>query len=94
MFHTYSRDMHLLDLANWSCYYPLGWNILGIESMIAWATPGQFSVANFPCEEGGAKCRGDEGESGGSHRTQFYVDPSSDIIAVQRKLREGSHIRV
>jgi cathepsin X len=28
---------------------PTGYNVLGIESHIAWATPGQFTVINYPC---------------------------------------------
>lgn len=71
-----------------------GSNLLGIESTIAWATPGQFTTANnFPCGEGGAGCGGEEGNDNGPHRTQFYVDPSENVEAVQRKLSEGGHIR-
>lgn len=72
-----------------------GWNILAIESEIAWATPGQFTVANnFPCGEGGAGCGGEEGDTKGPHRTQYYVDPSNDVGAVQRKLKDASHVAV
>jgi len=72
-----------------------GSNMLGIESAVAWATPGQFTVANnFPCGEGGAGCGGEEGDTNGPHRTQLYVDPSDDVAAVQRKLRDISHIAV
>jgi cathepsin X len=44
----------------------MGKNLLGIESSMAWATPGNFTVANFPCFENGKNC----GPS-----TQHYVDP-------------------
>lgn len=72
-----------------------GWNVLGIESSVAWATPGQFTTAhNFPCGEGGAGCGGDEEDANGPHRTQYYVDPSNDVAAVQRKLRDGSHVAI
>ena len=69
-----------------------GSNLLGIESTVAWATPGQFTVANnFPCGEGGAGCGGSEAAEG-PHLTQFYKDPSTDVEAVQRSLREGRHV--
>ena len=70
-----------------------GKNLLGIESSVAWATPGQFTVANnFPCGEGGGGCGGASDETYGPHFTQFYKDPSTDIEAVQRRLREGRHV--
>jgi cathepsin X len=69
-----------------------GSNLLGIESTVAWATPGQFTTANnFPCGEGGGGCGGEE-DNNGPHRTQLYVDPSTDVEAVQRKLLEGGHV--
>jgi hypothetical protein len=55
----------------------MGKNLLGVESDIAWATPGEFTVQNFPCDEDGKNC------NGGS---QKYVDPSSDVEAMQRRL--------
>ena len=71
-----------------------GHNILGIETTIAWATPGQFTADNnVPCGEGGAGCGGED-DADGPHRTQRYVDPSTDVDAVQRKLREGGHVMV
>lgn len=75
--------------------YYTGSNILGLESTVAWATPGQFTTDNnYPCGEGGAGCGGEDGDTDGPHRTQFYVDPSKDVEAVQRKLKAGSHIMV
>lgn len=72
-----------------------GTNLLGLESTVAWATPGAFTTAgNVRCGEGGAGCGGDEGDADGPHRNQFYVDPSTDVEAVQRKLREGGHVMV
>jgi cathepsin X len=44
----------------------IGKNLLGIESSIAWATPGNFTVANFPCFENGKNC---------GPVMQHYVDP-------------------
>lgn len=70
-----------------------GRNLLGIESSVAWATPGQFTVANnFPCGEAGGGCGGEEDKTTGPHITQFYKDPSTDIAAVQRRLREDRHV--
>jgi cathepsin X len=69
-----------------------GSNLLGIEESVAWATPGQFTTANnFPCGEGGSGCGGKDGGTG-PHVTQYYVDPSTQIEAVQRKLVNGDHI--
>jgi hypothetical protein len=45
-----------------------GHNSLGIELEVAWATPGEFTVHNFPCYEDGKNCDGN-----GKH---VYVDPS------------------
>ena len=60
----------------------MGKNALGIESTIAWATPGAFTVANFPCNEDGSNCNGGE-----SVRTQHYVDPSKTREALGRRLQ-------
>jgi len=57
----------------------MGKNILGIESAIAWATPGSWTKSNYPCDEDGKNCRGDGG-------AEFYVDPSIDVEAVRRRL--------
>eukprot|EP00565_Helicotheca_tamesis_P001200 CAMPEP_0185725964 /NCGR_PEP_ID=MMETSP1171-20130828/2084_1 /TAXON_ID=374046 /ORGANISM="Helicotheca tamensis, Strain CCMP826" /LENGTH=336 /DNA_ID=CAMNT_0028394219 /DNA_START=163 /DNA_END=1173 /DNA_ORIENTATION=- len=57
----------------------MGDNILGIESSVAWATLGQFTVSNFPCDEDGKNCGKD---------VHNYVDPSTYMeAAVQRRLR-------
>lgn len=55
----------------------MGGNLLGIESEVAWATPGAFTISNFPCSEDGKNCNGG---------VQYYVDPSEDVEAVQRRL--------
>jgi hypothetical protein len=54
-----------------------GRNVLGIESKVAWATPGRFTVHNVPCTEDGKHC---------GPATQTYVDPSEDLAAMQRRL--------
>jgi cathepsin X len=56
----------------------LGKNILGIESSIAWATPGSFSVLNDGCLEQSQKC---------DCQKQKYVDPSLRIQEVRERLR-------
>lgn len=68
-----------------------GTNLLGLESMIAWATPGQYTTENnIPCGEGGGGCGGED-STDGPVRNQFYRDPSMDVETVQRKLIEGGH---
>jgi cathepsin X len=46
----------------------MGKNALGIESTVAWATPGTFSTENYPCNEDGSNC--------GHFKGMTYVDPS------------------
>lgn len=53
-----------------------GHNSLGIEMEAAWATPGAFTVHNYPCYEDGANCV----------TTQHYEDPSKDVDKVQARL--------
>mmetsp|Transcript_18054 Transcript_18054/g.27295 ORF Transcript_18054/g.27295 Transcript_18054/m.27295 type:complete len:345 (+) Transcript_18054:44-1078(+) len=50
-----------------------GSNALGIESEVVWATPGQFTIHNFPCTEGGTNCGGKPVD------THYYQDPSKSI---------------
>lgn len=57
----------------------MGKNLLGIESEIAWATPGGFTVHNFPCSEDGKNCVEKKDR-------QIYEDPSSNVEAMQRRL--------
>lgn len=56
-----------------------GGNLLGIEGEVAWATPGQFTVENFPCAEDGKNCN-----------THIYKDPSTDVKAVERRLKQSA----
>ena len=60
-----------------------GKNILGIEGEVAWATPGAFTVHNFPCHEDGKNC--DFHDKPAVH-TQHYVDPSTDKSALEERL--------
>ncbi len=59
----------------------MGSNILGIEEAIGWATPGSWTESNVPCSENGSNCNGSQKSTG------FYVDPSNDVVAVQRRLK-------
>lgn len=61
-----------------------GKNLLGIEGEIAWATPGSFTVHNFPCSEDGKNCLIDKPTEAVS--THVYQDPSVDVAAVQERL--------
>jgi len=58
-------------------YIEIGKNILGIESIITWATPGSFTVANKPCAENGANC---------SDKNENLVDHSGVMEEVQARL--------
>merc|ERR1712161_35107 len=61
----------------------MGKNILGLESEVAWATPGSWTEINFPCAENGVNCNNKKG----GQRAQFYEDPSLNILKEQRRLR-------
>jgi cathepsin X len=39
-------------------YVEMGFNLLGLEHQIAWATPGSFSLTNVACREDGSNCQG------------------------------------
>jgi cathepsin X len=60
-----------------------GVNMLGIESEVAWATPGSFTTTNYMCREDGTNCGPMSTES-----TIKYADPSLDTAIVQRRLRK------
>jgi hypothetical protein len=53
----------------------MGKNALGIESEVAWATPGEFTVHNAPCYEDGSNCQV-RGEGPPRMYTMKYMDPS------------------
>ena len=73
-------QQHWIVRNSWGTYWgemgffriELGKNLLGIESGIAWATPGNFTVQNYPCYENGKNC---------GPTTQQYVDPSLAIAS-------------
>ena len=68
----------------------MGKNILGLEGEVAWATAGSWTEVNFPCSEDGKNCNGSE--LGMRYNSQFYVDPSTDVEAVQRRLQADNQI--
>jgi cathepsin X len=87
-----SGKKHWIVRNSWGVYWgemgyirvEMGQNLLGLEGEVAWATPGTFTEINFPCSENGNNCHvnGHVHEDG----TTFYVDPSNDVQAVQRRL--------
>jgi hypothetical protein len=63
-----------------------GKNLLGIEGEVAWATPGTFTVHNFPCSEDGSNCLIDKNKPFSPVGTHFYQDPSKNVAAVHERL--------
>lgn len=59
----------------------MGKNALGIESEIAWATLGSFTVTNFPCNEDGSNCSND----GSNYQAFVYRDPSTNPSVILGK---------
>jgi hypothetical protein len=59
----------------------MGKNALGIEMEIAWATPGAFTIENFPCNEDGSNCQTD----GSGMQALVYEDPSKDPERIKAK---------
>jgi len=50
----------------------MGRNLIGIENHVAWATPGRYTVSNFPCAEDGSRC-----DKSQMMKTIYYEDPST-----------------
>jgi hypothetical protein len=55
----------------------LGKNLLGIESKIIWATPGNFTTCTLPSQGEAIRC---------NHQT--YNDPSIDIERIRHRFRQ------
>ncbi len=59
----------------------MGFNLLGIERHVTWATPGSFTIHNVPCFEDGTNCKGQSGKRTIGQGTSIdfsvgsYVDP-------------------
>jgi len=70
----------------------MGDNILGIEGAVAWAIPGTFTETNTACDEDGKNCSSKKKHRKKKHKKKHrhhqveYVDPSTDVEAVQRRL--------
>jgi cathepsin X len=64
----------------------MGHNSLGIESEIAWATPGAFTVHNFPCNEDASNCGGGDSDRP-RMKAATYVDPSTNPAVLLRLQR-------
>lgn len=81
-----SGKKHWIIRNSWGHYWgemgfvrvEMGSNILGIEGGISWATPGEFTEVNYPCDEDGKNCR---------NKKHVYLDPSNDHNAIERRLR-------
>uniref|UniRef100_A0A6S8WRC0 Peptidase C1A papain C-terminal domain-containing protein n=1 Tax=Chaetoceros debilis TaxID=122233 RepID=A0A6S8WRC0_9STRA len=79
---------HWLVRNSWGQYYgefgflriEMGRNILGVESHVAWATPGRYSTWNdVPCSEDGSNCATQ------NYGSVQYIDPSTVLAAVYRQ---------
>ncbi|KAL7545586.1 hypothetical protein ACHAWF_008931 [Thalassiosira exigua] len=61
-----------------------GSNILGVEHKVAWATPGTFTVDNYPCTEDGKTCGSEVNKVSGRKKATYvgqeYVDPSTYLV--------------
>ena len=92
-----SKKQHWIVRNSWGQYWgemstfrvEMGRNLLGIESNVAWATPGRFSVHSYPCgvdngDNSGLNCSDKYGR-----RDVWYVDPSKNVEAISRRLNEG-----
>lgn len=62
----------------------VGKNLLGIEGEVAWATPGSFTVHNFPCSENGDNCN----TGGSAVGTHHYIDPSSNLEVLHARVAQ------
>jgi len=83
LYHTYHAYDHRFNLLVLYERVQLGYNILGIEDEISWATPGVYTTHNFPCFEDGANCDGIQSKS---YSHGLYRDPSIEKVAYGRYL--------
>ena len=60
-----------------------GVDMLNIEENCYWATPGTWTVTNFPCYEDGSNCVSSASAPGDRG---YYVDPSVDRVPLGARL--------
>lgn len=63
----------------------MGKNALGIESEVAWATPGPFTIQNFPCYEDGSNCNDEANSASNNMKSHQYIDPYFHYMASKPK---------
>jgi hypothetical protein len=65
-------------------YYTFAQNALGIESEVAWATPGYFTISNSPsfCDRADIDC-----DSQKIMQAHLYMDPANNIDTITSRLR-------
>jgi hypothetical protein len=62
----------------------MGRNLIGIESHVAWATPGRYTIYNVPCAEDGTGCDGgDDDDEHQLMQSVEYIDPSHAYLEME-----------
>ena len=62
--------------------------VLGLESVIAWATPGTWTEDTYKYNKNGDNCNGYGRGSGSGWRRGISIDLSGDVDDVNRRLWE------
>jgi len=62
-----------------------GHDSLGIELEVVWGTPGSWTEQNTPCFENGANCQ--------ATKTVMYKDPSLNLKAIKKRLKDPSQLQ-
>jgi len=93
-YDSYTEKKHWIVRNSWGEYWgengffriQMGDNILGIESAVAWATPGTWTEENTPCDENGANCDFEKER----WQTKEYIDPSKLLQSEIKNLRASN----